>query len=383
MQGFNMGRYVPPDLEGTASGNQLQRAMSSRRPRATPTVRFEMPFAVWCLTCARPTLIGQGVRFNAEKRATGAYHSTRIWTFRMRHADCGGAIEVRTDPQTTAYVVVAGARKHNVDEQGSSRLYYNDEDDGGGDDTTEGPHAVVTDAERDQLRRDAFANLEKTIEDREQLVAATRRVDELAALSARQWKDPDMRNKQLRDEFRKTRKRAERDAQADEALKDRFGIHVDLLSETEADARRAALADFGNGGGGHGKADDGRGYLESMSRPMFPTKRPFTPESKSESAAGGRGQLKAPVGKAASAAARARQNLASEVLRNSRTAKDPFLSASDAPPRPKKIKRGDDVMSLDDSNEMEPPHTRIPIDNMPAAAIQKGVPTLVDYDSDS
>ncbi|POR38629.1 Protein saf4, partial [Tolypocladium paradoxum] len=101
MQGFNMGRYVPPDLEGTTTGNKLH----NKRPASTPTVRFEMPFAVWCASCPKPTLIGQGVRFNAEKRRAGAYHTTPIWSFRMRHADCGGALEIRTDPRNTAYVV--------------------------------------------------------------------------------------------------------------------------------------------------------------------------------------------------------------------------------------------------------------------------------------
>ncbi|CRK48657.1 hypothetical protein BN1723_020625, partial [Verticillium longisporum] len=96
MQGFNMGRYVPPDLEGTVSGNALHAKLPPGRSAAKPgvqTVRFEMPFAIWCSTCPKPTIIGQGVRFNAEKRRTGAYHSTPIWTFRMRHAACGGTIE--------------------------------------------------------------------------------------------------------------------------------------------------------------------------------------------------------------------------------------------------------------------------------------------------
>ncbi|KAJ8110402.1 hypothetical protein ONZ43_g5877 [Nemania bipapillata] len=111
MQGFNMGRYVPPDVEGTISGNALNKkhALGARasklRTEGILTVRFEMPFGVWCETCPKPTIIGQGVRFNAEKKKVGAYYSTPIWSFRMRHADCGGVIEIRTDPanaETTA-----------------------------------------------------------------------------------------------------------------------------------------------------------------------------------------------------------------------------------------------------------------------------------------
>ncbi|KJZ74642.1 hypothetical protein HIM_05992 [Hirsutella minnesotensis 3608] len=117
MQGFNMGRYVPPEVEGTTTGNRLH---GRRAPGAgpSPTVRFEMPFAVWCGTCPQPTLIGQGVRFNAEKRRVGSYHSTPVWAFCMRHADCGGAIEVRTDPQNTAYVVVAGGKRRDHGDDG-------------------------------------------------------------------------------------------------------------------------------------------------------------------------------------------------------------------------------------------------------------------------
>ncbi|KAK0936050.1 Protein saf4, partial [Friedmanniomyces endolithicus] len=64
-----MGRYVPPDLEGTTSGNALhkKRAPGTLRKDGTQTVRFEMPFAVICHTCQPLQIIGQGVRFNAVK----------------------------------------------------------------------------------------------------------------------------------------------------------------------------------------------------------------------------------------------------------------------------------------------------------------------------
>lgn len=40
------------------------------------TIRFEMPYNVWCLHCDR--MIGKGVRFNAEKKACGKYFSTTV-----------------------------------------------------------------------------------------------------------------------------------------------------------------------------------------------------------------------------------------------------------------------------------------------------------------
>lgn len=53
----------------------------------------------------------QGVRFNAEKKQVGQYHSTRIWSFRMRTPCCQHTIEIHTDPKNAEYVIVSGARR--------------------------------------------------------------------------------------------------------------------------------------------------------------------------------------------------------------------------------------------------------------------------------
>lgn len=68
-----------------------------------------MPFNVWCAGCGH--LIGKGVRFNAEKKQIGMYHSTKVWSFSMRSPCCKTRIEVHTDPKNAEYVVVAGARR--------------------------------------------------------------------------------------------------------------------------------------------------------------------------------------------------------------------------------------------------------------------------------
>ena len=70
--------------------------------------RFEVPFNMWCDGCGEH--IGKGVRFNAEKQAVGAHHSTTVWEFSMRH-HCGTRIIIRTNPQETKYDVIAGARQ--------------------------------------------------------------------------------------------------------------------------------------------------------------------------------------------------------------------------------------------------------------------------------
>ncbi|ROT34869.1 hypothetical protein SODALDRAFT_329069 [Sodiomyces alkalinus F11] len=231
-----MGRYVPPDLEGTTTGNKLHSKLPPGRRASKPgtqTVRFEMPFAVWCDHCPKPTLIGQGVRFNAEKRRAGNYYTTPIWSFRIRHADCGGDLELRTDPQNTAYIVASGGRKRD---DGTSREQQQQQ---------EGPLVILTDSEREALRKSAFASLERTIEDREALRATSERIDQLADVSYRQWDDPYERNRALRRAFRVGRKQREKQTLADDALRDRIGASIELLPATEEDARRAALVDFG------------------------------------------------------------------------------------------------------------------------------------------
>ena len=52
------------------------------------TIRFEMPFNVRCTGCGNH--IAKGVRYNAEKKTIGKYHSTKILSFRMRcHCEDG------------------------------------------------------------------------------------------------------------------------------------------------------------------------------------------------------------------------------------------------------------------------------------------------------
>ena len=325
MQGFNMGRYVPPDVEGTTTGNRLH----GKRPPSTPTVRFEMPFAVWCARCPKPTLIGQGVRFNAEKRRVGAYHSTPIFAFRMRHADCGGALEIRTDPQNTTYVVTEGGRRRD----------YGD----GDGDQEKAVEPILTGKERDELRGSAFAKLERTIEDRRRLEEARDRIGALEAASARAWDDPYEQNRRLRRGFRAGRHDRERAARDDDDLRARLGLGDDFAlapADNAADARRAALVDFrplaaAVGDGGAPTAD------KVLARPLFespgavPKKQPTptppgtnlnSPRTRTKRERKGQGHKnKKPLLKSELAASKTRETLVSEILGNTRAARDPFL----------------------------------------------------------
>lgn len=227
----HINRYIPPDIEGTTSANRLQRrrAPGTLRKDGTQTVRFEMPFAVWCHTCNPHAIIGQGVRFNAEKRKVGNYYSTPIWAFTLKHAACGGALEIRTDPQNTRYVVVAG---------GKARDY--------GDEVREGEGGVpiLTAEERERRREDAFAALEGKVEEKAAGKENARRIEELYRAREKDWDDPWARNRRMRDEFRRERKVRKQEEEATERLKERLGTSMEILPEAEEDARRARLVDF-------------------------------------------------------------------------------------------------------------------------------------------
>lgn len=318
MQGFNMGRYVPPEHEGLVSTpnalakkHPLGARASKLKTEGILTVRFEMPFAVWCDNCKpQPTIIGQGVRFNAAKKTVGRYYSSPIYSFRMKHGACGGELEIRTDPKNTAYVVVSGGRRRDT-----------------GDDKTDRESLVATGEtllqqrtprEQAEARESAFANLEKTIEDRTALAAASARIDELGEVAARQWDDPYARNQALRKSFRVGRKQREGQAAVTEELAARMGLGIELLPESEEDARRAALVDFGSRPAGEHEQDE----KKVLARPLYGDSK--TSKSGSEVIKASKGK---PVKKLKSEAAaeRTRQALVSEIASNRRLASDPFL----------------------------------------------------------
>lgn len=53
------------------------------------------------------------MRYNAQKKRVGNYHSTPIWAFRCKCHLCSSWFEVRTDPANAAYVVHEGAKRQN------------------------------------------------------------------------------------------------------------------------------------------------------------------------------------------------------------------------------------------------------------------------------
>lgn len=387
-----MGRYVPPDAEGVLSANQASgkgHALGARASRLKAegilTVRFEMPFAVWCDTCTatnnnkNPVIIGQGVRFNAEKKKIGTYYSSPIYSFRMRHAACGGWIEIHTDPKNTAYVVISGGRKRTD----SSK----DKDDDSLVSSSSSSAPILTTQEQSAQRETAFSHLEKTIEDRAALAASKERIDEIEGATARQWDDPYARNQALRKAFRVGRKAREREAAKDENIKERMGLGIDLLPENEEDARRARLIEFGRAPsppvGNNGA--DGKTEKVVLTKPLFggasDDKNAGNIKSDKKTTGGHDvGKKKAPkMLKSEIVASKRKETFMSEVMGNTRIASDPFLEPRNG--RESSKPGGVLLPGLKRKREAgkEPSPT---VEDKPPEKVAVTSAGLVDYDSD-
>jgi coiled-coil domain-containing protein 130 len=343
MQGFNMGRYVPPDQEGKVSfnhasgkGHPLGSRASKLKTKGILTVRFECPFAVWCTTCQPEQIIAQGVRFNAEKKKVGNYHSTPIWGFRIKHNVCGGWIEIRTDPKNAEYVVVEGGRRRDY---GGEKLLDGEVRIGG---------SGLTEEEKDRLEKDgSFAGLEKQVEEKKVGQAQNERIDELFRISRRDWSDPYERSQALRKGFRVGRQQRQQDERTGDALKEKFGIGVDILPSNEEDSQRTKLIDFGD-------------VQTAVSKPLFegPSPQSERPKTKIKETM---------TRRAAQKVAEQKQALQKNLTSNSRVTTDPFLTSDDKWRQRTKRKRAEKDDEAPESQKAHSVATTIP---------------LVDYDSD-
>ncbi|KAL4734995.1 CWC16 protein [Aspergillus similis] len=311
MQGFNMGRYIPPDQEGLTTANKLhnKHPLGSRarhlQSKGALIVRFEMPFAVWCTTCSPENIIGQGVRFNAEKKKVGNYYSTPIYSFRMKHTLCGGWIEIRTDPKNTAYVVTEGGRRRDTGQTDGTDLI------GGGEILFGGRSATGTGA-----GDDPFARLEGKVEDKRVVDEAKNRILELQRRQDRDWDDPYEVSRRLRRGFRAERKELEKKEGVKEALKDKMSLGIEIVDEAEEDTVRAGMVEFEDGAFGSGVSTRAKPMFEpALSRPIGTDKK-----MKGKGSSGKR--------KMADLVAERKALFRSELAGNTRAAVDPFLNGT-------------------------------------------------------
>jgi coiled-coil domain-containing protein 130 len=294
-----------------------------------------MPFAVWCATCTPETIIGQGVRFNATKTRVGAYHSTPVWAFRMRHADCGGEIEVRTDPAAGDYVVAAGGRR---------RDYGADE---------ELPGGALGAEERERRAADPFAGLEGRVAEEVRAKSERKWVEELKSERDGKWEDVWAANRRLRGEFRVRRKELEAKDRDREEVAERLGLGIEVLDAEDEDGRRAALVAFGEAGDAAVRRAAG-----AAARPLFDDG-----QGRSTASRGG--------SEARSKAESRKMLLQRSLADNTRAIVDPFLQ--DGPTKRAKLagikrKREEDTTATNTAKASTP--------------TLDGVPGLVAYSSD-
>lgn len=224
--------YNPPDWDpGKESRNSYNNSNGALGKRANKLksdgiliIRFEMPFPVWCGGCNH--LIGKGVRFNAEKKKVGAYHSTTIWSFRMKAPCCQQEIEIQTDPKNCEYQVVSGATRKSQ-----------------GDPSEE--DVVVVDPQAADRPQNAMGRLEVMEIDKRKAVERFDEIIELKEQSFHRYKNDGDRNRDLRQAMRTAR----REEQRRRSRRDALGLskEIELQPETRLDAIRASAVDFGGG----------------------------------------------------------------------------------------------------------------------------------------
>ncbi len=191
--------------------------------RRTITVRFEMPFNIWCTGCEKH--IGMGVRYNAEKKHMGMYHSTPIFKFRMKCHLCPSYIEIQTDPKNAEYVILSGARKRieTFDPKDAGVIELKDEE------------------EKERLEKDAFYRLEQGVLDKKEAETAAPQIHEIQAFNDAYWKDPYTASQIVRRKFRTEKKDIKMLEADNKELQDRVGLSIPVLpasAEDEIEAKK-------------------------------------------------------------------------------------------------------------------------------------------------
>lgn len=361
MQGFNMGRYhAPSSLDSSLDSSLVNRptpsARSSKKPAGAgpPTIRFEMPFAIWCTTCSPESIIAQGVRFNATKTRVGNYYTTPIWAFRMRHGACGGTIEIRTDPQQGEYEVTEGGRRRDYGIQKVEEGVFGE---------------ILTEEERERRRGDAFANLEGTLTTKEKAKREADRVKKLKEIRERDWADPWSANKRLRKGFRVERKDRQAKEKEREEIADRLALGIEVLDESQEDKDKAALVTFGE------SADAAiKGLLTSTKRPLFKGRNESL-ESNTKKTPQSTRKTKAQI-----KSEQSRALLKGQIQGNTRASVDPFLTKPGTHRTPTvqlltglKRKKPDDSLAVDEAQSKE---------DIRSSSNDKHPSALVEYESD-
>jgi coiled-coil domain-containing protein 130 len=182
-------------------------------------IRFEMPFHVRCTGCKR--MIAKGVRFNAEKKAVGKFHSTRIWEFGFRCHLCPQRIRVQTDPENTEYKFLEGAYKILTTETATDVEFLQSQE------------------EKIKLATDPFYRLEAEAKDIQKGKEEKTRLHDIIELQEDRSRDDYELNSQLRKKFRTEKKELEKQEKEANTYKNVALPLAELTAEDKLAAKKA------------------------------------------------------------------------------------------------------------------------------------------------
>ena len=228
-------KYYPPDFDWRSHdtlnayhGVHPLRERAKKINKGVVVIRFELPWHIWCLSCGKH--VGKGVRYNAEKKAVGNYHSTKIWEFSMRCHLCSGSIVMRTDPQHMDYQVVSGARRKIETWEAEPE---------------DGAPVLLDEDQRRRLDEDPFYRLEHQKDAKESSTKAASAVDLLLDIRSRRADSDISLNRQLRKRVRDEKQTERRKDKEMRREQKRLGVRVKLLPENPSDLARAQAVRFG------------------------------------------------------------------------------------------------------------------------------------------
>ncbi|KAI1720025.1 coiled-coil domain-containing protein like protein [Ditylenchus destructor] len=197
-------------------GTHALRERAKKIKEGILTIRFEMPFNVWCLGCNNH--VGMGVRYNAEKKKIGMYYTTPLYEFRMKCHLCDNYYVIRTDPKNFDYELVEGLRRQE------KRFDPADLNNLGAVDRTFNL----------KLSSDAMFKKEHDADDKQKLESEETSLARLEWIQSRMHDDYSV-NAYLRKAFRGEKKSLNDRRTADEDLKKRLSTSIHLQPELSDD----------------------------------------------------------------------------------------------------------------------------------------------------
>eukprot|EP01056_Protomagalhaensia_sp_Gyna25_P005211 Protomagalhaensia_sp_Gyna_25__5210@NODE_629_length_2967_cov_192_706967_g488_i0_p2_GENE_NODE_629_length_2967_cov_192_706967_g488_i0NODE_629_length_2967_cov_192_706967_g488_i0_p2_ORF_typecomplete_len235_score59_99DUF572/PF04502_13/2_5e52DUF866/PF05907_13/0_023Benyvirus_14KDa/PF07255_11/0_027DUF4429/PF14472_6/0_15ActivatorTraM/PF11657_8/1_1Bud13/PF09736_9/1_3_NODE_629_length_2967_cov_192_706967_g488_i07011405 len=192
------GYYQPPEFDpqkhktlNKFHGTHRLGDRAKRIHEGILVVRFEMPFKIWCLGCNQ--IVAKGVRFNADKKCIGYFHSSKILEFSMKCYWCPQRFVIKADPETAEYICMEGCRR-KVETYATEAI--------------EGVH-FRSPEELKEIDEDPLLRLELREADRQKADKASSRMEQLVEDQGTRFKDDADLNRSLRRKFRAVKKHDE------------------------------------------------------------------------------------------------------------------------------------------------------------------------------